>query len=440
MKKLLIKGGNKLQGTVKIAGAKNAALPLMVAAILSDEDLILSNLPHVSDISTMANLLASIGVGVRLDGVSSKEAMEGRIMVLSGGVLGARARKEKDFCPTASYDLVRKMRASILVLGPLLARFGKARVSLPGGCAIGTRPVDLHIKALEKMGAKIDIVGGYVEASCDGKLKGAEIHFEKVSVGATENIMMTASLAQGKTVITNAACEPEIIDLAKCLNAMGAKVFGAGSPQIVIEGVDKLHQANHKIIGDRIEAGTYAIAAGITGGCIRLKGVEAWILSGFKQELQDAGMQVVEISSDEVEVKRDSAKIKPVNISTSPFPGFPTDMQAQFMALMAVADHSLGTSTIEENIFENRFMHVSELMRMGAHIESHGSVAVIKGAQKLSGAEVMATDLRASVSLVLAALVAEGKTTINRLYHLERGYERLAEKLKNCGADIEVMY
>ena len=428
MKKLVITGGKKLEGSVRIAGAKNATLPLMVASILSAEPLTLANIPHVSDIATMANLLISLGIDVRLDGTDPDLGAQGQVMVLDAGKINN---------PIAPYDLVRKMRASIFVLGPLLARLGQAKVSLPGGCAIGTRPVDLHLKALEKLGAKIEVIGGYVEASVDGKLRGAEINFEKVSVGATENTMMAATIAEGETIINNAACEPEIIDLAKCLTAMGAKISGAGTPQIKIQGVEKLHAARHAIVADRIEAGTYAIAAGITGGCIRLTGIEMWVLNGFKEELERSGMSVTQVGDREIEVKRNSKFIKSVDISTQPFPGFPTDMQAQFMSLMTVAD---GTSTISENIFENRFMHVMELVRMGANIESHGNVAVVKGMSKLTGAEVMATDLRASVSLVLAGLVAEGETTINRLYHLERGYERLAEKLVACGADIKIIY
>lgn len=428
MKKLLITGGKKLQGEVYITGAKNAALPLMVASVLTDEPLTLTNLPHVADISTMANLLASLGIKIRLDGSSADFGVQGRVMVFDGSQIDSQV---------APYDLVRKMRASILILGPLLARFGKAKVSLPGGCAIGTRPVDLHLKAMEKLGAKIELKGGYVEASVEGRLKGAHISFEKVSVGATENTLMAASLAEGETVISNAACEPEIIDLAKCLNAMGANIEGAGSPIIKIKGVEKLHAARHKIVADRIEAGTYAIAAGITNGCITLVGVEPWLFGGFKEDLEEAGLKITEVAPERLEVKRVSDKIKPVSISTHPFPGFPTDMQAQFMSLMTVAD---GASTIEENIFENRFMHVMELVRMGANIESHSNIAMVRGVAKLNGAEVMATDLRASVSLVLAALVAEGQTIINRLYHLERGYERLAEKLVACGADIKILY
>lgn len=431
MKKLVIKGGKKLQGNVLIAGAKNAALPLMVAAILTEEKLTLTNLPHVADISTMANLLASLGIKIQLDGSDKESGHQGRVMIFDAANIAN---------PVAPYDLVCKMRASILIMGPLLARFGKAKVSLPGGCAIGTRPVDLHLKAMEKLGAKIELVGGYVEASVDGRLKGAVIDFEKVSVGATEHVLMAASLAEGETIINNAACEPEIIDLAKCLKAMGAKITGEGTSQIKIQGVEKLHAARHRVVADRIEAGTYAVAAVITNGCLRLQGVEMWLLTGFKAELEQAGAQITEISPSEIEVKRIAPHIKPVSFATQPFPGFPTDMQAQLMALMTVADSSLGISTIEENIFENRFMHVLELVRMGANIESHANSAKVKGVQKLMGAEVMATDLRASVSLVLAGLVAEGDTIINRLYHLERGYERLAEKLISCGADIQILY
>lgn len=429
MKKLLINGGVPLIGQVEISGAKNATLPLMVASILTDEKLTLSNLPHVSDISTMASLLINLGIDISLDGFDKELGNQGRVMILNGKNINN---------PVADYDLVRKMRASIFILGPLLARCGKARVSLPGGCAIGTRPVDLHLKALEVLGASFELRDGYVEGVVKGgRLIGGEIHFEKVSVGATENAMMAGSLAKGETTIFNAACEPEIIDLAKCLNAMGAKITGAGTPQIKIIGVDKLHQARHKIIADRIEAGTYAIAAGITKGKIKLKNLESWILTGFKNELEKAGLIFNELNNNEIEVSRQQDFISPVNISTYPYPGFPTDMQAQFMALMTLAN---GTTTIEENIFENRFMHVLELARMNANIHCSGNLAVVKGVDKLKGAEVMATDLRASVSLVLAGLVAEGQTIINRLYHLERGYERLAQKLINCGADIKTIY
>jgi UDP-N-acetylglucosamine 1-carboxyvinyltransferase len=428
MKKLLIKGGNKITGTLQIAGAKNATLPIMVSSILTEEKLTLTNVPHVADIATMANLLINLGVDFNIDGLDKDEGNIGRVVVLSAANINN---------PVAPYDLVRRMRASILILGPLLARFGRAKVSLPGGCAIGTRPVDLHLKALEKMGAKIELVNGYVEAVVDGKLKGAEIDFEKVSVGATENILMAATLAEGKTIINNAAREPEITDLAKCLNAMGAKIEGAGTLKITVTGVDKLHGARHHIVADRIEAGTYAIAAGITNGHINLKGVNIELFTGLKSELEKAGVLIKSISDNEVEVKRYKDEIQAVDISTQPYPGFPTDMQAQFMSLMAISN---GTATIKENIFENRFMHILELVRMGAKIESHGNVATVKGTKELFGAEVMATDLRASVSLVLAGLIASGETVINRLYHLERGYERLAEKLISCGADIKILY
>lgn len=429
MKKLLIKGGNPLFGEVKIAGAKNATLPLMVASILCSDKLTLTNLPQVSDISTMANLLVNLGLKINLDGFDSEQGNQGRVMVLDGSSVNN---------PFADYELVRKMRASIFILGPLLARCGKATVSLPGGCAIGTRPVDLHLKALEVLGAKFELSEGYVKGIVpSGRLKGGEIHFEKISVGATENAMMAATLADGETTIFNSACEPEIIDLAKCLNGMGAKISGAGTPIIKIIGVTNLSAFRHKIIADRIEAGTYAIAAGITKGKIKLIGVQDWILSGFKEELQSAGIIFNQIAEDIIEVSRQQDFINAVNVSTNPFPGFPTDMQAQFMALMTLSN---GVSSIEENIFENRFMHILELVRMNANIQSHGKLAIVKGVANLKGAEVMATDLRASVCLVLAGLVANGQTTINRLYHLERGYERIAEKLINCGADIKILY
>lgn len=443
MKKLIIQGGKPLFGEVQISGAKNAALPLMVASILSPHKLTLSNIPQVSDIATMANLLTSLGIEICLDGNHPNSGNQGKVIELSAKNIDK---------PVGEYDLVSKMRASILILGPLLARLGYAKVSLPGGCAIGTRPVDLHLKALEKLGAKFELVDGYLEGKVSsGKLKGAEIHFEKISVGATENIMMAATLADGETKIFNAACEPEIIDLAKCLNAMGAEISGAGTSQITIKGLNELKSAQHQIIPDRIEAGTYAVAAGITGGKVLLRSIREDSLNGFQEELEEAGLVFKRIYEDfstknlsenpangqfiGLEVSRLNNKIKSVNIATNPYPGFPTDMQAQFMALMTIAD---GTSTIEENIFENRFMHILELVRMGANIESHGKLAVVKSVNKLKGAEVMATDLRASVSLVLAALSAQGETIINRLYHLERGYERLTEKLTACGAEISI--
>jgi UDP-N-acetylglucosamine 1-carboxyvinyltransferase len=428
MKKLIINGGNKIIGNVQIAGAKNAALPLMVASILTAQKLTLTNLPQVADISTMANLLSSLGVDLVMDSTNKEGGHIGKVITFDASNIDN---------PVAPYDLVCKMRASILILGPLLARFGKAKVSLPGGCAIGTRPVDLHLKALEKMGTKIELVAGYIQASVKDKLKGAEIYFEKPSVGATENIMMAACLAEGKTEIHNAAREPEVVDLAKCLKKMGAQISGEGSSVITIIGVDKLHQATHKIIADRIEAGTYIVAAAITDGHLKLSGLNIKILSGFKDKLERAGVFIDAINDNEIEVKRIGKYLTAVDISTQAYPGFPTDMQAQFMSLISVAK---GTSTMTENIFENRFMHILELVRMGANIESRGNVAIIKGVKELFGAEVMATDLRASVSLVLAGLVAKGQTTINRLYHLERGYERLAEKLISCRADIKILY
>lgn len=431
MKKLLIKGGQKLIGEIEISGSKNATLPIMAASILTKEDLTLLNIPHVSDICTMSNILIRLGVEFKLEGVDKaknpKKCCEGKVITLN-------AKNITSF--EATYDLVSQMRASILTLGVLLARFGKARVSLPGGCAIGTRPVDLHLKALKLMGAKIKIESGYVEASTNGKLKGCEINFSKKSVGATQNILMAATLAQGKTIINNAAKEPEIVDLASCLIKMGAKISGAGTDQIIIEGVAELNGATHNIISDRIEAGTYAIAAAMTDGEITLKGISLDLLTGIKEKLKEAGVKINPISEDSLKITRNSKKIIATNVDTAEYPDFPTDMQAQFMALMSIAD---GTSIISENIFENRFMHVLELARMGAKIDLNVNVAKVTGVKKLSSAQVMATDLRASASLILAALIAKGETTINRLYHLERGYERLAEKLAICGAEVKII-
>lgn len=430
MKKLIVTGGNKLNGEVNIAGAKNAALPIMVASILTDEGLTLSNLSHVKDISTMAVLLGNLGVIIDFDGFS-EEGFQARKATFTANNITSQV---------AQYDLVSKMRASILIMGPLLARFGQAKISLPGGCAIGTRPIDLHLKALEKMGAKIDLQAGYVEAKVSGKLKGAKIDFEKVSVGATQNIIMAATLAEGETVLTNAAREPEISDLIDCLNKMGAKITGGGTSEVVIEGVPALHAAEHRIVADRIEAGTYAVAAGITGGEIKINGVDLSLFEGFADVLQESGIALIQNDDNSITAKKELATIKPVSYQTQPHPGFPTDMQAQVMALMTVSDNGQGVSEVKENIFENRFMHVLELARMGANIQSEGNKAIITGVDKLIGAEVMATDLRASVSLVLAGLVAQGETTINRLYHLERGYEALVDKLSACGADIRIEY
>jgi UDP-N-acetylglucosamine 1-carboxyvinyltransferase len=413
MDSIRIIGGVPLSGTISISGAKNAALPLMTCGLLTDERLVLSNVAKLADLATMADLLAQHGLAVEPDG---------RSLSLGGRITNTEA----------PYDIVRKMRASILVLGPLLARCREARVSLPGGCAIGTRPVDLHLKGLEAMGAVIKLDGGYVDAVAPQGLHGASIVFPFVSVGATENLLMAATLADGITTLKNAAREPEISDLVRCLTAMGAKIEGIGADTLVIEGVKALHGARHAILPDRIETGTYACAAAITGGDVLLENARAEDLGAVLASLQEAGV-VITPEANGFRVTRNGA-LHGVDVMTEPFPGFPTDMQAQFMALMAVAE---GASMVTETIFENRFMHVPELNRMGARINAHGSSAIIRGVSKLSGAPVMATDLRASVSLVLAGLAAQGETTINRVYHLDRGYEAVEQKLAACGARIE---
>ncbi len=425
MDKIRIRGGVPLKGTIAISGAKNAALPLMSAALLTDETLTLSNLPHLADISTLVTLLAQHGAQPELQGADPRQGHQGRVISLTANTIAST---------TAPYDLVRKMRASVLVLGPLVARCGEARVSLPGGCAIGTRPVDLHIKGLQQMGAAIDLEGGYIEARAPkGGLRGARIVFPQVSVGATENLLMAAALAKGETELVNAAREPEVVDLGRCLIAMGAKIDGLGTDRIVIQGVDRLHGAEHPIIGDRIEAGTYAIAAAITGGDLLLQNAHVDLLPAFIDKLREAGV-AVEQQADGMRVSRVSRPLIGVDVMTEPFPGFPTDLQAQTMALMTVAE---GASMLTETIFENRFMHVPELARMGANITVHQSSALVRGVKQLHGAPVMATDLRASVSMVLAGLAARGETVVHRIYHLDRGYERLEEKLSACGADIE---
>ena len=417
MDRIKITGGNQLNGEIQIGGAKNAALPLMAASLLTPERLTLENLPGVADIYAMAALLSELGVDVQMDA-------EARSVGLDGGNVTET---------TAPYDIVRKMRASVLVLGPLLARFGKARVSLPGGCAIGTRPVDLHLTALEQMGAEIELTGGYIDAHVQGCLKGANILFPSVTVGGTENILMAAVLADGETVIANAAREPEVTDLALCLQAMGAEISGIGTDTLRIVGVSELGSAVHGILPDRIETGTYAIASAITGGDVVLKGAHMANNEAVFSVLKRAGVEIVD-TEDGIRVTRKNGRIRGVDIMTEPFPGFPTDMQAQFMALLCMAD---GASMITESIFENRFMHVPELLRMGADINVHGSSAIVRGVEQLSGAPVMATDLRASVSLVLAGLAADGVTEVSRVYHLDRGYERIEEKLAACGAMIE---
>ena len=415
MDRILVRGGRRLSGTIPISGAKNAALPLMAAGLLTDGPLTLTNAPDLADIATMAALL-------RTHGLSVEHNKAARSITISGSATDL----------TAPYDIVRKMRASILVLGPLVARYGRARVSLPGGCAIGTRPVDLHLKGLEALGAAITLESGYIEASAPGGLSGARIVFPTVSVGATENLLMAATLARGRTELVNAAREPEIGDLAECLNEMGARISGIGTDRLVIEGVDSLGPAEHPIIPDRIEAGTYACAVAITGGEAVLKGARMADLGAVPRALREAGVELTELR-DGVRVARRNGLVG-TDVMTEPFPGFATDMQAQFMALMCVAD---GASMITETIFENRFMHVPELMRMGARINYHGASAIVRGVPKLSGAPVMATDLRASVSLILAALAAEGQTTVSRVYHLDRGYEAIERKLAAVGADIE---
>lgn len=421
MDKIRIRGGRALNGSIVVGGAKNAALPLMTAALLTDETLTLTNLPNLADISTLCRLLDQHGVSVHLNGAGS---CAGRQVDL---------RAERILSTTAPYDLVRKMRASVLVLGPLVARCGEARVSLPGGCAIGARPVDLHIRGLEAMGAEIDIDGGYIVARAPKGLRGAEIVFPKVSVGATENLLMAACLARGETFLVNAAREPEVSDLAHCLVAMGADIGGIGTDRLRVRGVDRLHGATHAIVADRIETGTYAMAAAITGGTIDLLNTRLDLIQAAATVLAGAGVEFSEIENG-VRVCRANGDLHGVDVMTEPFPGFPTDLQAQMMALMCTAR---GAAMITETIFENRFMHAPELSRMGARITVHGSSALVRGVDRMTGAPVMATDLRASVSLVLAGLAAQGETVVNRVYHLDRGYERLEEKLAACGADIE---
>ena len=420
MDKIRIVGGVPLRGVIPISGAKNAALPLMTASLLTAETLTLSNVPYLADIVTMANLLAQHGVDISF--VNSAR--------IHGKTIALTASNIDNF--TAPYELVRTMRASVWVLAPLLARFGAARVSLPGGCAIGARPIDLHLKALELMGAHIELTEGYINAHTHGRLQGAEIMFEKVSVGATVNIMMAATLAEGVTIISNAAREPEVCDLAHCLQKMGAQISGIGTDTLTIVGVDELHGCAYSVIPDRIEAGSFAAAAAITGGEVELLGAKLAHMQSVLEKFVEAGVGVEETERG-IRISADDS-INGIDIITQPFPGFPTDMQAQMMAMLSVAD---GASMITETIFENRYMHAPELIRMGAKIVIHGSSAMIRPVAELNGAEVMATDLRASISLVIAALAARGETIIHRVYHLDRGYERLEEKLSACGANIE---
>ena len=415
MESLLIKGGRALNGSVRIGGAKNAALPVLISSLLTDQDLLISNVPHLRDITTTLELLGRLGANIEVNEKS---------------VVRIRASNLHSRC--APYDLVKTMRASILVLGPLLARYGEAEVSLPGGCAIGSRPVDLHVKALQQMGAKVSVELGYIKASApQGFLSGANIVFDTVTVTGTENLMMAATLAKGSTRLENAAREPEIVDLADCLIKMGAKISGAGTDTIEIEGVSVLGGGVHRVIPDRIEAGTFMVAAAATRGNLTIQDINPRHLDAVTSKLCEAGAQI-EILEDSITLAM-SARPRAVTVSTAPYPGFPTDMQAQFMLLNCVAE---GSASVTEHIFENRFMHVHELQRMGAKIELHGNTSVIKGVRKLGGAQVMATDLRASACLVLAGLVARGETIIDRIYHIDRGYDCIEEKLLQCGADI----
>ena len=418
MDQIVVKGNGPLNGVIPIAGAKNACLTLMPATLLSEEPLTLTNAPRLSDIATMTQLLQSLGSEVA-------SLQGGQVLALSSHNISNHR---------ADYDIVRKMRASILVLGPMLARDGHAVVSLPGGCAIGARPVDLHLKALEAMGAELDLREGYVHAKAiGGRLRGAVVDFPIVSVGATENALLAATLAKGTTVLKNAAREPEIVDLAHCLRRMGAQIDGEGTSTITIQGVDRLGGATHPVVADRIELGTYMLVPAICGGEVELLGGRIDLVGAFCEKLDAVGVSVTQTNRG-LKVSRKNGRVRAVDVVTAPFPGFPTDLQAQMMALLCTAD---GVSVLEERIFENRFMHAPELIRMGARIEVHGGTATVTGVEKLRGAPVMATDLRASVSLILAGLAAEGETVVSRVYHLDRGYERVEEKLQACGAQIE---
>ncbi len=415
MDKLIITGGQRLDGDIRISGAKNAALPILAATLLADEPVTVGNLPHLQDVTTLIELLGRMGVHVVIDDRMNVE-------------VNATTIKEL----IAPYELVKTMRASIRVLGPMVAHFGKASVSLPGGCAIGSRPVDIHLRGLEAMGAEIEVANGYVNASVDGRLKGARIVMDVVTVTGTENLMMAAALADGTTYLENAAREPEVVDLANFINAMGGKISGAGTDTIVIEGVERLTGCHHQVVADRIETGTHLLAAAIPGGRIKTKDTVPGILDAVLQKLEEAGAKIT-VGDDWIELDMEGRRPKAVSLRTAPYPAMPTDMQAQFMALNLVAE---GTSTIVETIFENRFMHVQEMNRMGADIEVQGNTAICRGVEQLTGAPVMATDLRASASLVIAALAASGDTTVDRIYHIDRGYECIEEKLQSLGAII----
>ncbi|GHD25844.1 UDP-N-acetylglucosamine 1-carboxyvinyltransferase [Parahalioglobus pacificus] len=415
MDKLLINGGAALHGELRVSGAKNAALPILAATLLADEPITVGNLPHLHDITTMIELLGCMGVGLTIDEKLSIEV---------------DASSTSEF--SAPYELVKTMRASILVLGPMVARFGRAHVSFPGGCAIGSRPVDLHLKGLQAMGATIEVEGGYINASVEGRLKGAHIIMETVTVGGTENILMAATLAEGTTIIENAAREPEVVDLAECLIAMGAIISGHGTDTITVEGVERLRGCHYNVMPDRIEAGTYLVAAAATGGSLRLRGACAAHLEAVLHKLEEAGAEL-DSGDDWISLDMKGRRPKAVNIKTAPYPGFPTDMQAQFTAMNAIAE---GTSAVTETVFENRLIQTHEMNRMGADIAIEGNTAIINGKQSLKGAPVMATDLRASASLVIAGLVANGETRVDRIYHIDRGYECIEEKLQQLGANI----
>jgi UDP-N-acetylglucosamine 1-carboxyvinyltransferase len=425
MDRIRIVGGARLTGTIPISGAKNAALPLMIASLLTRETLTLKNVPRLADVNLLARILGNHGADVTVVGKKPGQT------TTDGQTFKLKAAEIVD--TNAPYEMVARMRASFWVLAPLLARCGEARVSLPGGCAIGTRPVDLHLSTLEALGAKIDLEGGYVLATAPKGLTGAKVTLSKVSVGATHNALMAAVLARGDTVIENAAREPEVADLAGCLKKMGAKITGIGTATLQIQGVERLHGAEHTVLPDRIETGTYAMAAAMTGGDVLLQNTRADLLQSALELLRSSGVEIEESASG-LRVARNGGGLRPVAVDTEPFPGFPTDLQAQLMALMCMAQ---GTSTVRETIFENRFMHVQELARLGARIELKGDTAMVTGVKGLTGAQVMATDLRASVSLIIAGLAAQGETVIGRVYHLDRGFERIEEKLRQCGAQIE---
>lgn len=415
MDKLVITGGKQLSGEIYISGSKNSALPILSAVLLCEEPVVLGNLPHLHDVTTMIELLGCMGVNVSVDEKMNVEIDAGKVENT-----------------TAPYELVKTMRASILVLGPMLSRFGRAQVSFPGGCAIGSRPVDLHLRGMEALGANIEVDGGYINASCDGRLKGAHIVMEMVTVGGTENVMMAAALAEGQTIIENAAREPEIVDLGNFLNAMGADVSGHGTDKIIINGVERLHGCTYRVMADRIETGTYLVAAAATRGRVKLKNTESNSLDAVIAKLREAGADIT-IGDNFIELDMHGKRPKAVSIKTAPYPAFPTDMQAQFTAMNAVAE---GTGTVVETIFENRLIQAHEMNRMGAKIAIEGNTAIITGVEKLKAAPVMATDLRASASLVIAALVAEGQTVIDRIYHIDRGYECIEEKMMQLGAEI----